>query len=1138
MLELMRTSLVLPVDGSGDMCAERIAQTLREQCDVDLPIAPGDRAIETRHAIALGCLADNPFIEQLYLRWQTLVDRWYPGTGGYAMQMVTRPSRIEGCALVLGSNDPQGMVAATEAFLRIVEEHPDGRIPWVLEVELGKGHRPLPEDRIDTLGTSTGPVSTPESALPEEQYQSGFRGGSARDYLLRLGMYGPHADNAHFSRSSQLGLRYLYTGDLEDARQYRRALLGEIESGVVRRLYHYKSIRMFQLWELLAPCPVFSATERKTVTAAILEYLEEESGLVNAEKIRTAADGPGIFDRHTACEALNLWIGADFFWRETGDKVWLERRGIADLFFVGQAGTDVPITGLTEGYASYLEVYLEWMLWNCPERIRADAHVRLWARRVLGLCTNAGLLVAGPQTGGERYPYQLLRKLALLLDDGGYLFVAEGRERQVQLGNDRVMQFSAGQAYAGKVESRRPDEETGVILFPANERLRRWKATSISADRGFDRVVGRGGWEVGDDYWMAVGMRSGGKCQPNVGCLAAYERFGKGLITAEANFLYPGSASPWRHSGITVSVGGLGGGMAEGAEAMVRRSARGGELLAYQVRIEGMYRWVRSIFWMPAAYMLIVDRVEVVRDGEFTVGINWRCGMEMESEGNLARGAFVTEEGENGTFWVETAPDLEFLAEENSYPALGAPLGTPPARELLLHALTDGCGEEIEVATLLHAELGAELPVYRLGKNGETWTVDGGGEILEFRSVDAGDLEVKNRESIDKPTNKPSASSEAADPLQTCWEHTLASAPTVWDCSGENLVVGTQRGEIVAMGRGGETAWSARCDAAVTALARNGADLIAGTESGEVLRFDGKGQVRWRHQCRFRDERTFWPWWFLETPQIGALAAGCEPRSGREIVAAGTGGTSLNFLDAETGVPIADRISGYGLPDRIVAYTDPEKERLFFLIGHSWLSCESTVWAWAADELERPLRSYCDSVEPMGRLTSGWDTCAARNFWAGSWTAGEERQLVVLRHGAVNQLTAYDIESTRPIWDVGLGGAPVDMAVITGGTATTARIHVADECGWWVVFDGNGKRVSGRRVARRLEGMHADTAGDLFLWNQELLLQGNEGGIDRRYELIACPLGWCELGEEQGLLGIDGDLLVLQGSEFGPNHID
>ena len=91
------------------------------------------------------------------------------------------------------------------------------------------------------------------------------------------------------------------------------------------------------------------------------------------------------------------------------------------------------------------------------------------------------------------------------------------------------------------------------------------------------------------------------------------------------------------------------------------------------------------------------------------------------------------------------------------------------------------------------------------------------------------------------------------------------------------------------------------------------------------------------------------------------------------------------------------------------------------------------------DELEQPLRLYCDSVEPMGRLTGGWDTCAARDFWVGRWVADEVEQLVVLRHGAVNQLTAYDLDSARPFWDVGFGCAPVGMAIVAGDTAATAR---------------------------------------------------------------------------------------------------
>ncbi|HCQ04124.1 MAG TPA: hypothetical protein DIT99_27085, partial [Candidatus Latescibacteria bacterium] len=112
-----------------------------------------------------------------------------------------------------------------------------------------------------------------------------------------------------------------------------------------------------------------------------------------------------------ACDALNLWIGADWLWRQTGASQWIEDRSVADAYFEAQAGTDVPLTGLTEGYATYLEVYLEWLLLKCPDRIAHDAHIRLWAERVMSLCTNTGQLVLGPQTDESRYPYHLMRKL-------------------------------------------------------------------------------------------------------------------------------------------------------------------------------------------------------------------------------------------------------------------------------------------------------------------------------------------------------------------------------------------------------------------------------------------------------------------------------------------------------------------------------------------------------------------------------------------------------------------------------------------------------------------------------------------------------------------------------------------------------
>ena len=87
---------------------------------------------------------------------------------------------------------------------------------------------------------------------------------------------------------------------------------------------------------------------------------------------------------------------------------------------------------------------------------------------------------------------------------------------------------------------------------------------------------------------------------------------------------------------------------------------------------------------------------------------------------------------------------------------------------------------------------------------------------------------------------------------------------------------------------------------------------------------------------------------------------------------------------------------------------------------------------------------------------------------------------------------------------------------------------MADEYGWWTIFAGSGKQVGAKRVAQRLTGVHAEATGEVFLWHRELLLRGTAESIDRRYKLNAQPLGWCQLGEQRGLLGVDGNRLFLQ----------
>lgn len=54
--------------------------------------------------LAIGCLADNALIEGPYYRFRTIVDRWYPGVGGFAIQPVAPAGEGEPAILVLGAS--------------------------------------------------------------------------------------------------------------------------------------------------------------------------------------------------------------------------------------------------------------------------------------------------------------------------------------------------------------------------------------------------------------------------------------------------------------------------------------------------------------------------------------------------------------------------------------------------------------------------------------------------------------------------------------------------------------------------------------------------------------------------------------------------------------------------------------------------------------------------------------------------------------------------------------------------------------------------------------------------------------------------------------------------------------------------
>ena len=1145
---MRRFLLSVPDDGSCQDAIQLLGKALHRHSQADVLVKAGADTPEGTPeclVVALGCLADNAFIRGQYLRLRTLVDRWYPGSDGYVLQTVQLAGDERPRAVVVGGSSSEGTRAAALALAGRIAERPSAPIEWHLEVKLGQEHLPLPKDRIDVLGGAVSPVLTPESQRPNTPYVTGYEGGPVCDHLLRLGMYGPHADNAHFSRSSQLGLRYLYTGRQADGERYRDVLLDEVAQGIVPRLYHYKSVRMFQLWELLSPSPIFTAQDRRTVQRALLDYLLHGTAVAAIGKIRAQTTAEGLFDRHTACDALNLWLGSDYALRLTGDSQWRHHREVADAYFRSQAGTDVPYTGLTEGYCSYLEVYLEWLIAACPEQIPADSHVRRWADRIVGLCTNRGTLVVGAQTDEARYCYNLMRRLAFFLNDDRYLFVSNLRERYVtQGGDDRVQQFTAGQAYAGDVAVGPDLPGVGLTVFPLNERHRRWRAPGIPAGAGFDRLVGRAGWSLDDDYFVVVGVRGGAKTLPNVGSLATYERFGATYIASPTLALRAEENSPWGYSVVTVVTDELSEGFHSGAHLVGTWTSFGLELVTLKCVVAGHHVWYRTIAWQPNAMLLVCDRVVFERSCRYTVSVNWRCARDMVVDGDTAWCDCRTERGKHSRFTVRTsAPALLY----DPRPQSELDEDVDEARPCLptLHAMRDGettSDRAVEVITLMYAVDGALEDVYRL----DTGMAEG--VVLECPSRRALLLTgladetapvirpVPSQQAHSQHTSRRGTDARLGAPAVLPWEVALASAPECTALNGANslLAVGCRDGSCRIIDQDSRVQRHCRCASAVTALTFLGEDVIVGTRDGEVRRIGSDGRSLWQYQCRFRPERDFWHWWFLQTPYVGGLAAGVEAATGECYVAAGTGSCALNVLDADTGTLVSDVISPYGLADVIKPRVDPDTGELQFYAGHSRLTCSSSVRAWSPQADSAPPRCYDAVCGAEDRRAPGWDMCGVVDFdTVPAAMAGSGSDCVmVLRHGTFNQLAAYDRRTTRPLWMQPIGGVPCALCVGCSGASARCGIAVAERFGWLFRFSMDGELLSAERVASRLEGVALRLSGQLLLWGDGTLIAGGTRGRFSRVSMAGVALGHCRVGVHDGLLVYcDGSLRLVQAGE-------
>ena len=170
--------IVIPARESYQRLAQSIQHTVYASSGVHLPIRLDTETsleeIRQTNVITLGNLADNRLIETLYYRWYTLVDRSYPGAGGYVLHTVHDPWGTGKNVIVLGASDPEGMGKAAADFQQ--------RLPSVSPITLDRLHHV-------TFGSSLQPVQDYLMRLIDEPLQGDWGFGLRGELIGLYGLY-------------------------------------------------------------------------------------------------------------------------------------------------------------------------------------------------------------------------------------------------------------------------------------------------------------------------------------------------------------------------------------------------------------------------------------------------------------------------------------------------------------------------------------------------------------------------------------------------------------------------------------------------------------------------------------------------------------------------------------------------------------------------------------------------------------------------------------------------------------------------------------------------------------------------------------------------------------------------------------
>ncbi len=688
--------------------AGELQRRLKQSFNIHCPIV-ADTAIPfgrepAVHILAIGNMANNAFIRAAYLRYLCLTDRSYPGPGGYEVRTLHAPWGGTRSIVLCGASDDAGAGLAIDRLIALAEKT-QGSLGPTIDVKLGGGWE-------STLSSIDEFETTPRPA--EIRF-----GISDADEMDKAGTY------YYLSGRPALGLRY------------RDAWLRMAEAHPERIPEEQIHLRMCWRvlgWDLCSDTAVFSDADRELVGRYIAEVLEGHEGAANPGlQVRSRYVEPR--QNHETHVALLLIYGARYlrraFTHSNADN--LERLG-RDLFKVYDRHWKPVEDVYDHGFAlTMVDVLDACLCFPDPPFVTSGA-LRKAVHVAMTGCGNNGMTpILGDADGN--WPRELLAAAGSLYRDGRYVWMAN-RGRPI-----RQFNFRLERRWADDVAPVEPTDLIGLSVVPLDKLYYDLPSIdpeyaaafymsrpNVPHERTFDKLALRSGLDVDDQYILMDGVAGGSHSFDDTNAIHAFDQYGKSWIVPEDNLHWPQQT---HHNLLTVVRDGKSQRIPTFAELRHATGFTHSAFVRSAVHDYAGALWQRGLVWRRGDYLLVLDEIEAVEKGNYTIEARYRTLGEHRIAGHTfstAQGSaefHISSDGAQDVWGEPVDVSIAYLWD----PQLVADRRTRyggiwPLVLTMLHlsAEHDLCpGDRVTIASALHATRDTSAPLWsvaRLGRMG------------------------------------------------------------------------------------------------------------------------------------------------------------------------------------------------------------------------------------------------------------------------------------------------------------------------------------------------------------------------------------------------------------------------------------